>query len=159
MSLAFCRDSASSMQSFLQFDRLFGTGLHAQATPPTRIGIENKGLLSPVDEEFQPPRQRERSFLFRRNGLNDENVVRADRNARSFCFTAHKVDDRHHNTRIKPAIWVRLRAVLPFNICHDSPLLLIAQTLSPARVRRWQTLPCARLVGAQRLGLRVMCCR
>ena len=124
-------DPASSTQSPLQFDRLLGAGLYAQTTPPARIRVENKRLLSPVDEQFKPPHHRQFSFLFTRDGPDDENVVRTNRDARSFCFTAHRVDNRHHNTRIKLAIWVRsrrrLRPSLLFKICQHSHLLMVTQ--------------------------------
>jgi hypothetical protein len=88
-----------STQSLLQFDRLLGASLHAEATAPAGIRVKNKRLLSAVDEQLQPPQHWEFSFLLRRNGPDDENVVRTNWNARSFCLAAHGVDDRHHNTR------------------------------------------------------------
>jgi hypothetical protein len=142
-----------STQSLLQFDRLLGASLHAEATAPAGIRVKNKRLLSAVDEQLQPPQHWEFSFLLRRNGPDDENVVRTNWNARSFCLAAHGVDDRHHNTRIKFAVWVRFChlafSCLAVEICHDPHLLPVAQSvIQPGRTPSSAWRP-----GSQRSGV------
>jgi hypothetical protein len=93
----------------LQLDCFLGARFHAEAAAPASIGGGGKRLLSAVYKQFEPSYEGEFGFLFRRDGPDQENVVRTNRNARSCCFAAHWVDDRHHNTRIEPAVGIRLR--------------------------------------------------
>jgi hypothetical protein len=99
--------------SLLQLYRFLGAGFHAESTSPASIRVDDKRLLSAMYEQFEPSHQGEFGFLFRRDGPDQENVVRTNRNARSRCFATHGVDDRHHNARIELAIGVRF--------CHRPP--------------------------------------
>jgi hypothetical protein len=116
----------------LQLDRFLGAGFHAEAAAPASIRVEDKRLLSAVYKQFEPSHQGEFGFLFRRDLPDQENVVRTNRNARSFCFAAHGVDDRHHDTRVKLAVWVRLRHRSPHGDGTAKPITQNASALALA---------------------------
>jgi hypothetical protein len=107
----------------LQPDCFLGAGFHAEAAAPASIRIEDKRLLSAVYKHFESSRQGKFGFLFSRDGPDQENVVRTNWNARSCCFAAHGVDDRHHNTRVKLAVWVSLRHRPPHGDGTDKPII------------------------------------
>jgi hypothetical protein len=122
LKLAPVRGSAAS-RSLLQLDRFLGAGFHAETASPASIGVDDKCLFPAVYKQFEPSHQGEFGFLFRRSRPDGENVVRTNRHARSCCFAAHGVDDRHHNTWIKLAVGIRLRHRPPHATGMAKPII------------------------------------
>lgn len=97
----------------MELDGLFWASFHAKATTPASIGIKDKRLFASMDKKFEATDDRKFGFLHGRDGTNNEYIVRANRNARTRCFAAHWIDDRHHISGIKPAVLVKLHELNP----------------------------------------------
>jgi hypothetical protein len=77
-----------------------------------RIGVRDESLFSAVDVQLDASHQRKLGFFFARDSADQQDAVGANRNAGSFCFATHWIDDRYYEPWVKFTIRTVVTAFL-----------------------------------------------